>query len=78
VPKLLEVGVGSMARGEQAVISSTAADAVSAQPEALLPAPPADVESVELEVELLQFTQVPMMILPCLTLAAAVLAVSLG
>ena len=58
VPKLLEVGVSSMARGEQAVIIGTAADAVSAQPEALLPAPPADIERVELEVELLQFTQV--------------------
>ncbi len=65
VPKLLEVGVSSMARGEQAVISGTAADAQSAQSEALLPAPPADIERVELEVELLQFTQVVMKLLPC-------------
>ena len=58
VPKLVEVGLSSMARGEHAVVSGTAADATSAESEALLPAPPADIERVELELELLQFTQV--------------------
>ena len=63
MPNLVEVGLSSMARGEQAVISGTAADATSAEPDAVLPGPPADIERVELELELLQFTQVTMTLL---------------
>ena len=63
VPKLVEDGLSSMARGEQAVIIGTATDATPEQPNALLPSPPADIKRVELVLKLLQFTQVATVLL---------------
>lgn len=74
LPKLVEDGLSAMARGERAIISGSAADAMPVQPDALLPAPPADVERIELELELLQFTQVATVLLCRIQLLAASLS----
>lgn len=58
MPAALEAGIASMARQERAVISCSAEDAAPLQPQSLVPAPPADAERVEFEVELLSLTQV--------------------